>query len=296
MARHWPERTPLEAVRSKTNWIGESTQAASGRSVTFRSRTRWTLTIGEVPRRSASGQRRPSGRVARRHSQRRGHHHGVDDHAPGAGAQRVKPPAGRATYRAHRAPSTDFDSRDFQRPAAIARAARRAGLVTSPMSPASAPVQQTGPEDLRRKRERRLRGRDIDRRQRDQVPEPVDCPLALAMVGEPAAEGDVVERRVVGSRRRERERRPCEPHPLARPRDDGTGPATGPGAAAQAGPTVLIEAREPSGESTGTSSRSCRYTGPPPRCGRENSGRRCSNGGTRAGHCRNRARCAGWTT
>ena len=54
MARHWPERAPLETVRSKTNWTGESTQAMSGRSVTFRSRTKWTLTMGEAPRRSAS--------------------------------------------------------------------------------------------------------------------------------------------------------------------------------------------------------------------------------------------------
>ena len=54
MARHWPEVAPLDAVRSKMNWIGESTQATSGRSVTCRSSTRWTLTIGEVPRRSAA--------------------------------------------------------------------------------------------------------------------------------------------------------------------------------------------------------------------------------------------------
>ena len=44
-----PMRNPLDPVRSKMNWIGESTTAASARSVTRRSRTRCTLTIGDWP-------------------------------------------------------------------------------------------------------------------------------------------------------------------------------------------------------------------------------------------------------
>ncbi len=55
------------------------------------------------------------------------------------------------------------------------------------------PIEKTDPEDLRRERERCLAGGDIERRQRDQVPEAVDCPLALAMVGEPVAETGAVE-------------------------------------------------------------------------------------------------------
>ena len=53
------------SVRSKTNWTGESTPAKIARSVTRRSKTRCTLTIGEVPRRDATPVEHP-GRARRR--------------------------------------------------------------------------------------------------------------------------------------------------------------------------------------------------------------------------------------
>ena len=40
-------------MRSKTHWIGEPTAATNGSASTVRSRTTWTLTIGEAPSRAA---------------------------------------------------------------------------------------------------------------------------------------------------------------------------------------------------------------------------------------------------
>ena len=76
-------------------------------------------------------------------------------------------------------------------------------------------LQETDPEDLRRKSKRRLGGGDVERRQRNQVPEVVDCPRALATPGEPVSEADAIEGGVVGIEPPQRESGACETHPLA---------------------------------------------------------------------------------
>ena len=77
------------------------------------------------------------------------------------------------------------------------------------------PLQKTDPKDLRRESERCFAGGDVERRQRNQVPEVVDCLPRSGHVRRASLRTDAVERGVVGIEPPQREGGADETHPLA---------------------------------------------------------------------------------
>src|SRR5579875_476167 len=131
--RHWLRLeggTPAACVRSKTYWTGEDTAAANGRSVTRRSSTRWTLTIGARPRRATSPSV-PSGRTDGAASCGRA--------TTTASAPRTRPPV-RTCTRAPPSPGASTESTAFPRRTSTPAAAS----ACAPCAPCSRP---SGTED-----------------------------------------------------------------------------------------------------------------------------------------------------
>ncbi len=91
----------------------------------------------------------------------------------------------------------------------------RNGTAGTPMSRRVGLVEEAVAEDLRRDGERRVLGRQVERRQGDQVPERVDRVLRLAVRAQPRGEGLVVERRVGRVELAELRRRAGGGEPLA---------------------------------------------------------------------------------
>ncbi len=67
-------------------------------------------------------------------------------------------------------------------------------------------VQQARPEDLDRQGERRIVGREVQRRQGNQVPERCHSVVRLAVLVQPAAEGLAIELGIGGIERTKRKR------------------------------------------------------------------------------------------
>ena len=76
-------------------------------------------------------------------------------------------------------------------------------------------VQEAGAEHHGRQRKRRLVSRDVERRQRDEVPQRGDRVATLAVGHQPRTERDVVEGGVVEVEPPQRQRRPGQPGPVA---------------------------------------------------------------------------------
>ena len=214
---------PADAVRSKTYCTGDPTPAANGKSMTRRSYTRCTLTIGDVAevrrlRASARGQR-PGGQ--QRGDAVVGHgdddgvgveplavdHHGLDDARTAVAAIRLDAVDARAgAVPGRRAPR--------------ARARGGLGVQLRQRHPRPSDVgggrvgQEAGLEDHRGERERGLVGVDVERRERDQVPQPSRSRRATARRRQPLAEGDRVERGIGWVEPLERERGAAQPDPV----------------------------------------------------------------------------------
>jgi hypothetical protein len=71
------------------------------------------------------------------------------------------------------------------------------------------PGEQAGAKHERRQRQRRLRGRQVERRQRDQIPQRRDRARSLAMAGKPLAERLRFKRRIALAQAHQPERGPC---------------------------------------------------------------------------------------
>ena len=158
------------------------------------------------------------------------------------------------------------------------------------------PVEEAGAEDLDGRAEGGLVDGEVERRAGDQLPEVVDGVRRLAVVGQPGAEGDGIEGRVVGVEAAQRQRRP-----------DGAGALERAQVPVPGQRRSEVERRRQRTRGTVTSGRRPvrgrgRRGGPGGgtgrwrRCGRGRRGTPCSTGGRRAGRCRTRGRCAGTTT
>ena len=79
-------------------------------------------------------------------------------------------------------------------------------------------VEEPGAEHLNRLRERRFVGRDVHRRQRDQVPQRRNRPGRLLVGPQPVAERHEIELRIVGIETSERGRCAHGGNPLAEPK------------------------------------------------------------------------------
>ena len=187
-------------MRSKTNCTGVPTPAASSSSVTRRSKTTCTLTIGDSP---SSGRRSEPGT------------------APvGSSAAAARWGTASTTASASTSPSSRSTPRPRRRGRArCPRPVRRCGSTrrtrakgargrvrvqrrqrhAGPADVGGAAVrEQPGLEDLRGEGQRRLRRGQVERRSGDEVPEPFDGPGRLALRGEPLAERALVELRRIG--------------------------------------------------------------------------------------------------
>ena len=312
----WPIHRPPPRARRRGTAL-----ASVARRVRVRSKTNCT---GELERGREQADRSPCGRdevhvhdrrgAERRHvaDQRRRRRRaraataGGDGHDDRVGLEvrspRYAPTSGPAPRPAgvdRRPPACRARSRPPRRrgPAAPARrAAGRGGPSDQPMSPASArssrPVRKTF---AARASDASSAGR-LSGRQRDQVPQPIDGARPLSVAAQPGAERLVVERRVVGSRRRSASGR----QPDARSLAIGRGPVAGQGAGQvqrgrqrdRAMPSERPTRREHRDVQAGLEERPCRRRA---RSGRAAPGRRCSNAGRRAGRCRTSGPRAGTT-
>ena len=146
--------------------------------------------------------------------------------------------------------------------------------------------EQATLEDERRQRQRRLVGGQVERGQRDQVPQRRRRARALAVGGKPRAEGLPVELRRARVEAAQRQRRAHRTEALAQRKGGGSAAACPPGAAAPAGRSGA--ARSPPRRGAPAGSPGAAAT--PPRArfrgAQAARGRRENSAGTRAGRCR----------
>ena len=218
MARHWPARQPASR-RSGRRRTGSASRRRRPGKIGHPAVEHQVHVDDRRGAEPVDGGQHAVGHQGRGHLGRGGHDHRVGREsgssvatataraAVGRAAETALDPVTRAR--------TSTPAADRARRAVLAVQLARAALGPADVAAVGA-VEQAGPEDLDRQGQRRLGGGHVDRRQRDQVPEALDGRVALAVTGQPRAEGHAVERGVVGIEAAQGERRRAPARPARR--------------------------------------------------------------------------------
>ena len=167
------------------------------------------------------------GHESLRHLGRRGDHHGVGDLAPLVASPPRSRRRARAATACTRAPSTTSTPALSSARAGRSPCNSPSGTVDQPTSPASARSNRPVRNTLTARASDASGGGDIDRRQCDEVPEPLDGHVALAVTGQPTPEGDRVERGISRIEAAQGQRRPGQPDAVSHPQVPCSGPSAG---------------------------------------------------------------------